>query len=156
RFATEVWDLTLQNTDDEIAVDLFKHYTADIDYKKGEGPKAELYLCLLRGDAKLRIDTYHTFSLQANGPAVFTWDSFRQATGPHKAGSVAIWKKEHPSNEFANPMFLAVRELNELAAKEKVPLETALQNGLDKDRRESKLQALYSYAAIDDLNKLID
>jgi hypothetical protein len=155
RFANEVWDLSLLNLGDQVVIDLLKD-SSGVDYKAGDPPAAKALFCLLHGEAKLRIDTYHTYTLSEGGPVLFKWDNISgRAVGPAKFDSLSLWKKEHPNNELANSMFQAVKTLDGLV-KDKIPLETALQNSLDQDRRESKLLALYSFAAIDDLNKLID
>jgi hypothetical protein len=157
RFATEKgWDITLMNPGDQVGVDLFKHFTADIDYQKGEEPRADFFLACLKGEAEVRIDAYHPYPLEAPpGPSVMMWDSFTLATGPHKQGSTTIWNKNQPDNEFTRPMLAALRDLD-LRLSDKRSLENVLTESFAKEAREPKLLAMYSLAAIDDVSQLID
>lgn len=86
RFEKEVWDVALANPGDEICIDLLHYFTPVTNYRKGEDPKAECYLSVLKGDADVKIDAFHTYNVQVQPPkwASFQWDSFTKARGPFR------------------------------------------------------------------------
>jgi hypothetical protein len=164
RFEGEVWDLTLE-PGSEVGIDLLKRYTRDINYRANEDPRAELYLCLLRGEAELRVD-YVTHNLEALKSALFLWDNFTRPRGPLPIKEVPdIWSKDPPSPSADNAraaeaikeMTAALRGLEGRLATTRT-VDVALKEGVEKDdaRPAVRMLAIYSMAAIDDMNELID
>jgi hypothetical protein len=158
RFEKEAWDLTLREAGTEVAVDLLKHYTRDVNYREGEGPRAELYLCVLKGKAGLKMDTFHYSNLQGPpGAAMFLWDNIGPgAQGPLHLEAVApIWSKDPPKTDLARDMVIALREQAERMVGTK-PLDVALIEGLQTERPASRLLAVYSLGAINEPRKLVE
>jgi hypothetical protein len=158
RFEGQVWDLTLSDWGTEVGVDLIKAYTPDSDPKKGEEPRAELYLCVLSGEAELQVDAFHTHSLEAPpGPAVVTWNNFAaRARGPVRLPQVPpVWDKDPPRTDVAKRMNAALTGLaGRLAGKK--PVAVALREERERDSGPSRLLALYCAAALDDVGTLIE
>src|SRR5262249_45967396 len=95
RFESEVWDMTLEEPGTEVGLDLFKLYTADINYSDEE-PRANLALCLFDGELELKVDAYNSWRRDVEQPktVVLLWDSFTKAGAPTRLSGVpAIWEK---------------------------------------------------------------
>jgi serine/threonine protein kinase len=158
RFEKEAWDLTLNEPGTEVGVDLLKQYTRDINYKEGEGPRAELYLCVLRGKAGVKMGEFHYSNLTGPpGPAVFLWDNIGPgAQGPKTLKTVPpIWSKDPPRTDLAKDMTLALEELSGRMAERK-PLDMVLMEGLHQERQASRLLSVYCLGAIDEARKLVE
>src|SRR5207248_5387736 len=99
RFHKEVWDVTLQEPGCELSVDLFTHYTSDINYRAGEDPHAELYLWLIKGEAEVKVESYlESRGLEAPpGSAMLMWNN-SQGTPQvlHMREAPKAWDKEPP------------------------------------------------------------
>jgi hypothetical protein len=158
RFEKEVWDLTLE-PEAEVGVDLFKHFTRDINYRADEDPRAELYLCVLKGEVELRIDPYTTHSMEAPPRgALFLWDNFTRPRGPISIKEVPpIWSKDPPEGEIPRKMTAALRTLQVRLEATKT-VDVALKEAVEKEDAPLPLRflAIYSMAAIDDVNELIE
>jgi hypothetical protein len=158
RFEGEAWDLTLREAGTEVGVDLLKHYTRDVKYKEGEGPRAELALCVLKGKAGIKIDTFHYSNLQGPpGPALILWDNIGAgAQGPMPVDAVPpIWSKDPPKTDLARDMVIALQEQSVRMVGNK-PLDVALVEGLQVERPASRLLAVYSLGAINEARKLLE
>jgi hypothetical protein len=166
RFENEVWDLTLAGKGDEVAVDLFRMYSPVINYRKGEDPRAQCYLGLLRGDAELKIDAFHPHMLEADPPrwVRMEWDSFTKSAGPYKVAQMTpALRKEPPAPELlAEPrrdalkkMDLALKNLETLLGSAK-SLEVALQETMQKPDPVSRVLAVYCLTSIDAIGPVID
>ena len=104
RFADEVWDLTLINTekeDAEVGVDLVQTYLGDINYLD-EPPLRNLDLVVLSGRADVKIDYRPTAVLALRGH--IQWDNKGQgASGPQPVPAKdwplvqALWSKTPPT-----------------------------------------------------------
>jgi hypothetical protein len=76
RFSGEIWDLTLNQPNTEVGLDLMRQVTRDSNWRAAEEPKALAFLCVLQGKANLKIDKYFDHVLEAPpGPAIYTWDN---------------------------------------------------------------------------------
>jgi hypothetical protein len=158
RFWDEVWDLTLEEPGTEVGLDLLTHYTRDINFRAGEEPRAELYLCMIAGKASLRVGSFDYKGLKAPpGPAVFVWDNMgRPSPGPQRLEMLpAIWGKQPPNTEGAKDMALALEELSKQVPGGK-GVECILVDALGSERLSHRLLAVYSLCAIDEVRKLLD
>jgi hypothetical protein len=158
RFDKEVWDLTLEEPGTEVGVDLLRVYTDDINYQDGEEPRADLYLCVLRGSVNLKVDIFH-FNLHAPpGPAIFHWDN--KGPGPQQPQPLkevpAVWNKQPPQTlKLAKEMTVALEELSERLARKQRP-EVILLEGRQKEQVPARLLAIYALCALDEVTKLIE
>jgi hypothetical protein len=162
RFETEAWDLTLEEKA-EVGVDLFRAYPRGTDYKAGEGPRCEVYLCALRGEVAVRTDAVQTSNLEGPGhptekkPAVIAWNNVAgRVEGPGRLAKVPpIWDKAPPNTPRAREM---TKELRELARQmSKAPnVARPLRDLLDKDAPLPREVALYCFTGLDDVDRLID
>jgi hypothetical protein len=160
RFGHEVWDLTLLEPGSEVVVELFKHYSSDINYLDGEEPLANLHFFVLKGKASLAIEYNQYPNLQAPpGPAFFTWDN----KGPGHRGPLNIEKipplfdKVLPVNgKLVDDMNLALKELSQRMLPDKAPA-VACAEVLEKDEQPGQhVLAIYCLGALDDVKRLID
>ncbi len=121
RFSDQVWDLTLTEANTEIGLDLLRHYTADGNWRAGEAPQTEVYLCVLKGKASLTRDSYHQSSLEAPpGNALLEWNNQRgtdpipefvlDEKGNRGTQVPPIWNKDLPLTDWRQQ----VRALKEL------------------------------------------
>jgi hypothetical protein len=158
RFDKEAWDLTLREPGTEVGVDLIRAYTPDTKYREGEGPEVNANLCVTRGHAGLKIDTFHYSNLQAPpGPALFLWDNVGPGgSGPQPLEAVPpAWLKDPPKTDVARDMGLALQEQSGRMVGTN-PIEVALLEGLQVERPASRLLAVYSLGAIDETRKLVE
>jgi hypothetical protein len=159
RFEQEVWDLTLQAPGAEVGVDLFKHFTRDINFRANEEPRAELYLCMIEGEAEFRPDAFQSHQLAAApGPALFLWDNFTRGHGPRRLRELPpIWSKLPPDTDVARPMTAALKGLASRLESPKA-VDVALKEGVEKDDApaQTRLLSIYCMAAVDELNDLVD
>jgi hypothetical protein len=156
RFEKEVWDLTLE-PGAEVGIDLFKHFTADIDYRADEDPRAELYLCVLKGEIELRLnDTTHTMEAPPRG-ALFLWDNLTRPRGPISIKKVPeIWDKRPRINSRARRTTAALKDLAARLSSAKKSVRAVLQEGLRKKDPNYRLLCAYALGAVDDVEGLID
>jgi hypothetical protein len=166
RFDKEVWDLTLAGRGDEVAVDLTRAYSAVINYRAGEEPRAQCFLALLRGEADLKIDAFQTHSLEAEPPkwVRMEWDSFTRTAGPFKVDQATPALRREPPppellpearRESLRRMETALKNLEALLGSGK-SLEVALQETLQKPDPAGRVLAVYCLTAIDAIGPVID
>jgi hypothetical protein len=158
RFDREVWDLTLDEPGTEVGVDLLRLYTRDIEYHRGEEPRADLFLCVLRGKAGVKIDTYHFSNLQEPpGPSLFVWDNKGSGwRGPIKLDrALPEFNKQPPATPLAKEMAVALQELSLRMVGKQRP-EVILLEGREKEQPMGRLLAIYSLCALDEVGKLIE
>jgi hypothetical protein len=159
RFEKEIWDVTLEESGTEVGVDLLRTYTRDINWVDGEEPRAELYFCVLQGKASLDINTYRKYSnLEGpSGPALFLWDNKGPgASGPIKLDKTPdIWNKLPRKTDISEPMRIALEELSRRMVGNR-PLDVVLMEGLQTETPATRLLAIYSLCALDEVRKLIE
>jgi hypothetical protein len=158
RDAAEVWDLTLKDPGTEVAVDLAKHYTREINYLDGEDPRMELVLQVLSGKAGIRIDYVERPNLSGPpGPGLFVWDNKTgKADGPHAIEKeLPIWSKSPPANEAANAMTIALKELSGRMVGNKAPT-LVLEESMQSKQPANRVLAVYCLGALDEARKLVD
>ncbi len=166
RFENEVWDLTLAEPGDEAAVDLARAYSAVINYRAGEEPRAECILALLRGEAGLKVDAFHTYRLEAEPPkwVCMRWDSFTRTEGPIKMDQAhPALRKEPPAvDRLPDAWRTAVKQI-ETALKNLETLltsgknvEVALQETLQKPDPAARVLAIYCLTALDSIGPVLE
>jgi len=115
RIGEEIWDLTLGEPGTEVGIDMMRHYSRDINYRDGEEPRTEVYLCALQGKAALKIDTYHRYEVEAPpGNALFQWNN--KDGPPAEPVSIGptvprVWSKEIPFKEWDKELETAREQL---------------------------------------------
>jgi hypothetical protein len=166
RFENEVWDVTLGNPGDEVAVDLMRDYLPVINYRAGEEPWAQCYLAVLRGEVELKVDAFNSYNLDIEAPkwAHMDWDSFTKTRAPVKEEKLPpSLSKQPPSPEILpevrraglKRMLAALKDLEALLASPK-SLDVALRETLEKPDPAARLLAIYCLAAIDAIGPVID
>jgi len=122
RFEKQIWDVVLAEPGSEVGVDLFKHYTRDIDWRNGEEPRAELKLSLLAGKGGLWANYYTGFpSLEMPGKSIFAWDNIgRGLLGPeYQEKPAPIWSRDVPANKTTNDLREALDAISKRLSKDK-------------------------------------
>jgi hypothetical protein len=166
RFEGEAWDLALSEKA-EVGVDLFRAYPRGTNYRTGEEPRCEVYLCALRGDVEVRTDAYRqaatTYNLEGPGhptekkPAVIGWNNVTaKVEGPGRLAKVPpIWDKVPPNTPRAREVTLVLRELaRQMSTTPNVS--RPLLDLLEKDAPLPRIVALFCFTALDDVDRLID
>jgi uncharacterized caspase-like protein len=173
RFETEVWDMNLQGPGTEVGVDLVKRYTSEINWRAGEEPRTELALTLLGGEMVLKVDRLGSDTMEAEAPkvAVIFWDSFTKAgepksiSDPKKLDVIRrLWAKTPPAldnlasaqRNAVKQISTAMKNLEVLMTRKRVAADIALVETLGKEELFSRVLAVYSLGAIDEINRLID
>jgi hypothetical protein len=167
RFETEVWDLTLAEPGDEVAADLTKSYSPVINYRKGEEPRAQCYLAVLRGEVGIKADAFDSYTVEVEPPrwARLEWDSFtgRPRSGPVKEDKLpASWSIQPPSPDLLpegrradlKRMQAALKDLEVLLGSRKVV--DALRETLEKSDPKARALAIYCLTAVDAIGPVID
>jgi hypothetical protein len=165
RFAGEIWDLTLLEPETEIGVDLTKVYTRGIDYHNEE-PLQEVVWYLIKGRAGVKID-YREFS-NLPAPAFIQWDNKGPAPVPQPVLPTVlpifttVWNKTPPAGatkpeaEQIQLMRDALLSLSGLMS-EKKAVDSALLEARQKDDAPTlQVLAIYSFGAVDAVDKLLD
>jgi len=165
RFEEEVWDLTLASRGDEVGVDLFRDYSPLINYRKGEPPRAQCHVAILRGKIEVKVDAYHTHNVEADPPKWkrMVWDSFTRTSGPFGEDKESpAWNKAPPSPEalpdrqrLLRDMQVALKDLEALLSAAGKPVEVALREMLEKPDPIAQQLAIYCLAATDDVVKVV-
>jgi hypothetical protein len=158
RFQREIWDLTLEEPDSEVAIDLNRNYNRDIDFHEGEEPKVELYLYVARGKVGLRVDSYHEFPnlTEPPGPAWFQWDNKGAGThGPIRlADKHAVFSKDPPMTPEAKAAREALEDLSRQLVATKA-VEVALLEEMKKGQTPSiRNLSIVSFGAVDAVPQL--
>lgn len=166
RFEGEVWDVTLAGPGDEVCVDLTKAYTALINYRANEEPRAHCVLAVLQGEAEVKVDAFHTYTIDVDPPkwAYLDWDSFTRTKAPQKVPKmIPALAKFPPGPEQVPPerlkdikaMQAAAKNLETLLGSNKT-LEVALKETLEKPAPADRVLAIYCLAAIDNIGPVIE
>lgn len=162
-FEGQTWDLVLEAPGAEVAIDLLKSYTRDIDFKAGEGPRADLYLAVLNGKVKLQPKAVVApLSLEAPpGPTFLMWNNKGPGLeGPFSLPRVPpVWDKNPPTPtdpDLAKENQRMTQALFDLGSRlVGKPVEAAVWEG-HKGDRESRQLGIYALGAIDSVPKLLD
>lgn len=159
----EIWDLTLLDPETEVGMDLIKAYTRDIDYERGEEPRAELYLSVLKGQVSLRIYPYNDPQhLHAPpGDALVTWDNM--GTGVQTVpvrDRRPVWDKTPPRPRDPDRAREVEKMTEALVRMSKLmvtpPLQVRVEEELNSTYPANRLLAIYTLGALDNARKLVD
>jgi hypothetical protein len=168
RFATEVWDIVLSNPRDEILVDLARMWRPDINHRDGEEPFTSVTVALLQGEAEIRVDAYHTYTIEVEAPkwAWMSWNNFSKAQPPTKeATRNPSLTKNPPPREFIEDerrnkairsMELAVKNLGELLKTPGKSVAVALKETRASNDPVARQLAIYGLGAIDDVSEVVN
>lgn len=146
RFHRETWELTL-DPGAEIGADLIGFPPV---FGAGEEPPAQLYLIVLKGQARVRVG-YNAYAAQAPpGPALFYWNNVgAPSRGPISlAKMIPQWIQDQPSSP----------DLEELAAQltDRTALNVVLAENRRSNRPSKRALAVYCLGAIDAVPELLD
>ncbi len=155
----EAWELTLEEPNTEVGIDLFRRYSRGVPFRKegGEGPLAELYLVVLHGRASIHADgKAHSLGALPSGPALLAWDNNQKEVTPQPfdSGSLRAWDRDPPQTKAAEDDVLATKEL--LAHSSDKPVEVTLHELLRSDRPASRVLAVFSLGALDAVAEVVD
>jgi hypothetical protein len=156
RFHGEAWDLTLQNADTQVRLELWGNDPIDLGFTKdprGEGPMTTVALWILKGEANLKVG-YESFLAPA--PGIYVWDSIR---GPSRAvarlGKLPEWVTNVPGLELKAQARKALEKLStELSGNANV--QTLLTATLNDRESTTQILAVFCIGAIDQLSALLD
>jgi hypothetical protein len=169
RFEKEVWDITLPQKNDEVGLELIRLYPPDLEvnFKAGDEPRSTLILCVLAGEAEVKVDAYQKHTLEKDekgGTMMMLWDSFSRASPPQRIPLTPPgWSKRPPAPEVieSDRQRADVREFGVKLAS----LAQALKGGrkpavafaemLSKDDMPSRALAVYGYGSIEDIDALV-
>ncbi len=167
RFANQVWDLALLEPGTEIGVDLFKFYAGDIDYRAGEPPIQEAMWYLITGRAGIKFDAGEYGDLPA--PAFIRWDNKGpRATDPQRVAPTALpglttaWNKTPPAGtskadtDRIQLMRDALLSLSGIMSEKKAVDSALLEARQREDAPMLRILAIYSFGAVDAIDKLLD
>lgn len=164
RFEKEVWDITLSLPSDEVGIDLFKEYSNPIDHFT-EPPHLSLVLFMMRGDARLSVDAFHTHTLEAEGQQTMflVWDDFDKSRLPQRIKMIPEFSKQLPSpDQFEGVRRTDLREsLTELKNLQKLidgkrdKVAVALTETLDDKKLAARVAAIFGLASLDEPEKLV-
>ncbi len=159
RFLDEIWDVTLVGPKSVVAVELVSAYDQGAPFSLkpgGEKPAAQLALLVLDGQAGLKVRGRQYGGLRA--PTLFRWDS-DQGAGAQPIPlprSPDWWADRTPTaTPFAKEMQTALGQLADRLTP-KVALEVALMELRRGASPAGRILALRCYAAVDNLNSLLD
>ncbi|HEY7312073.1 MAG TPA: HEAT repeat domain-containing protein [Gemmataceae bacterium] len=162
RFEKEAWDVTLNEPDTEVVVDLLKRYSGNVDYMKGEAPVVTLHLFVLKGKAGLAAEHQHYLDLSAPpGAAYFVWDNKRGGLrGPFKqAQAPAFFAKVLPVDPKKQPgaekMEQALKSISQRMLPSTDPT-TALKEVMQKNDFMQHQLAIYCLGALDEMDELLE
>jgi hypothetical protein len=163
RFLKEVWDLTLNERDTEVVLELVKTCPPNVNYRDGEDPQADMTLYVLKGKAGVKYDAYqeHPNLAGPTGPALLTWNNKGGgAQGPHAVQQLLPMLTKEPQAPPSGPdpakeFRPALGELaDSLGTK---PVDVKLLDGArNSPRREQRFLCIYGLGALDDVSKLFD
>jgi hypothetical protein len=161
RFVKEVWDVTLKERDAEVVFELVRTCPADVNYREGEEPRADMTLYVLKGKAELQYDPFHNVADLAGPPgaALMTWDNKGWETkGPHQVVKpLAVLERNGPHNKDAAKAMLAALDpvAGRLTGKEAV--RAALVEGARTAKQPAERDlCVYGLGAVDAVPDLFD
>jgi hypothetical protein len=167
----EMWDLTLEDRDTEVALERWGMFPSgepffkDPKDKARKGPRADLALIVLKGQILLKNDDL-TVPMEAPPKrALMLWNSWSGANGPSKFPEVPAWT--HTPLPYPKGMedvmlrpradFRRARDSLSTALSGKVDrVDVGLANALKSDDASERTLVIRSFGAIDDLDSLLD
>jgi hypothetical protein len=158
RFHQEIWDLTLEDKGAEVGIDLSGRNTTRSPFQSGVDPRAELYLCVLKGKAATKIG-YQSFALTGPpGPAFLLWDNEgRGVQGPIQLKeNIPIWRRTIAGTKLAQELKAGVEVLCKELLNEKKSVEVTLQENLGSTEAIHRILAVLYLEAIDDIAGVIE
>jgi hypothetical protein len=158
RFHQEIWDLTLEDKGAEIGIDLSGRNTLHSPFQSGIDPRAELFLCVLKGKATAKIG-YQRFELTSPpGPALLLWDNEgRGVQGPLPLKEIfPIWKKTIAGTRLAQELKAGIEVLGKGLQNDKKSVEVTLQESLGSSEPIHRMLAVLYMGALDDVAGLIE
>jgi hypothetical protein len=158
RFENEVWDVTLEEPDSEVGVDLLRAHTRATDWQNGEEPLAALFLFAVKGRAGVK-ENYRgeVFVNAPPGPALLTWDNKGPAGRPAVRLDAAepAFDRQAPATDAAREMGKALDDLAKRMVGDK-PVERVLVEGTQSDSAPLRLLCVYGLGAVDEVRRLFD
>ena len=159
----EVWDLTLEEPDSTIVVELVSLYTPNLKPLEGEEPMVAVFLYVVRGQAQLTAGYKTEGDLKAPpGRCFFLWNNKgRGLEGPDfRAMPIAEFNPDMPlpTTREAKELRAAHKELAGLLVKPDKKVDVALMECIDSKGTTPARRALgiLSLGAIDDVKDLFD
>ena len=157
----EVWDITLDDPDSTVGVELISNYPAELKVRDGEEPEVAVFLYVARGPAELKAG-YATYGdLKAPpGRCLVFWNNKRKGLeGPaFEQAPVRAWDPNLPppkTDEVKN-LLTAQEELAGLLVKPGEKLDLKLMEFADDRRPERRRLGVRCLGAIDAIPALLD
>jgi hypothetical protein len=168
RARDEVWDLTLKEPGTQVTLELNGRWPPGIpfrpEYKRGEEPRVEMDLLVLKGSIELRVDAQrHTLNAPPGG-ALYHFDSVAgPARSPARLPELPPWvRPEAGKSEEALAVAASLKPLFANLAKEsadKALTELLASAGQESDKKRAARDreiAVTGFGAIDDLLRLVE
>jgi hypothetical protein len=158
RFHQEIWDFTLEDRGAEMGVDLSGRNTMHSPFQSGIDPRAELYLCVLKGHVGAKIG-YDKFALQAPpGQCSLAWNNEGKGLlGPaFSKENLPVWNKTIARTKLAEEVKKAVEQLWRGLIDDKKSVEVTLQEALDSTDPTQRDLAVLFLCGLDDVSTVID
>jgi hypothetical protein len=163
RFLTEVWDVTLNERDTEVVLELVKTCPPEINYQDGEEPVANMTLYVLKGKAGVKYDAYQELPDLAGptGPALLFWNNKGAGTkGPIPIPQpIPVLAKEPPPPQGGDPAKELRPARGEIAGRMTggQPVDVMLLEGAQSSPvREQRILCIYGLGAVDAVGSLFD
>jgi hypothetical protein len=162
----QAWDIELARKNDQVGVDYYTAYTAGVDHRAAESPRAYLFLVLIRGEATIAVNAVDSYTKKVKPPQayLFGWDSFRTGSESSELEKLPpSWSKRPPTIEEVDKERLGIIKRMTAALKDlKVRLSAnkavniLIKGGLKKPDALARMLAIYCQGAIDDVANLVD
>ncbi len=153
RFHNEIWDLTLQDNNTEVAVELLGLCLPWTREPGAEVPPASLALLALRGQTNVKVQ-YQEFSLPP--PSMARWEnSGATPTHPERLPRLPDWyaSRVPPQTRDAKEMQMALDELSKMLSSRAV--DVGLTEALKESDPYHRRLAIRCLGALGDLSKLV-
>jgi hypothetical protein len=156
-----VWDVTLQERETEVVLELVKTCPPDLNYRDGEEPRADMTLYVLKGKADLQFDPFRAVANLSGptGPALMTWDNKGADTkGPITVPmAIGLLERKAPPNKDVDKAMLAALEpvAGRLTAKQ-APRAALAEGARTAKHREECVLCAYGLGAVDAVPDLLD